>query len=60
MALEGSLLDRCLQSVFAHWDILRTVVDNDMGGEHGQEIAEWMPEVVRELFEKEGSFRLCP
>ena len=55
MSLEGTLFARCVETVFAHWDVLRTVVDNDMGGQHSQEKAEWIPEVVVELFQKEGT-----
>ena len=54
MSLEGTLFDECIQTVFAHWDVLRTVVESEMGGEHSQEKAEWMPSVIVELFEKEG------
>ena len=53
-SLEGTLFATCVQTVFAHWDVLRTVVDHDMGGQHSQEKAEWLPVVITELFEKEG------
>ena len=53
-SLTGTLFDSCVQTVFAHWDVLRTIVDHDMGGQYSQEKAEWIPSVIVDLFQNEG------
>jgi hypothetical protein len=53
--VKGSVFAKCVTCAVQRWDVLRELVAAQAGGEHTTEKAEWVPEVLIDLYAAEGT-----